>query len=172
MDKPNKVSAYMRDADMYLACITLGALIIVTVSGVIARYLINRPFGWMEEMQLLCFLWTVFFGAGAVARRGGHIAIDAFIGWFPMVLRKVARTICQIVNIAVISFFGFYALRLVIQMYNTKRATSILEIPYFIIYGVVPISCFLMVVAALHHLVRPPKETNAVEAAIKEAENV
>ena len=171
MGKPNKLSAVLRDADLYLACLSLAVLIVLTVSGVAMRYLVKRPLGWMEEVQLWSFLWTVFFGAGAVARNGGHIAIDAFIGLFPRVLRSLARGICQIVTIAVVGFFGFYAWKLVVQMYNTERTTNILEIPYYIIYAAVPLSCLIMVLVAAGNLIFPPKETNAVQAAIEEAEN-
>jgi len=182
MGKPNKLWAFLRDVDLYLACLALGMLIVVTVSGVFARYLINRPFGWMEEVQLWCFLWTVFLGAGAVARHGGHIAIDAFIGLFPRILRRFARFICQMVIVAVVGFLGYYAWSLVEQMHRTERVTNILSVPYYIIYAVVPLACLIMILVALYNavmivlaalgIVRPHEEMNAVEAAIKEVENV
>lgn len=172
MGKPNRLSAILRDADLYLACVTLAALITVTVSGVVMRYVVNKPFGWMEEVQLWCFLWTVFLGAGAVTRHTGHIAIDAFIGLFPKVLRKMARSICHVVTILVVGFFGRNAWLLVGQMHRTERNTNILEIPYYIIYAVVPLACLVIVLVSLYNLFCPREESTAVEAAIKEVENV
>jgi TRAP-type C4-dicarboxylate transport system permease small subunit len=172
MKKPNGVSAVLRDADLYLACLSLAVLIAVTVSGVFARYVANRPFGWMEEVQLWCFVWTVFPGAAAVARHGGHIAIDAFVGLFPKALRKMARSISHGVTILVMGFFLWNACMLVAQMHRTARVTSILAIPNYIIYGVVPLACLVILLVSLHSLFRPREEAGAVETAIREAENV
>lgn len=171
-NKRSGVVEFFRNADLYVACLALAVLIIVTVVGVVARYLVNRPFGWMEEVQLWAFLWVVFLGAGAVARHGGHIAIDAFIGLFPQFLRKVSYGICQIVTIAVLGFFGYYAVHHVVLMYTSGRSTNILSIPNWIIYAVVPLSCLVLVLVALINLFRPRRDATAVEAAIKEVENV
>ncbi len=172
MEKRNWLHAALRDADLYLACLSLTVLITITVSGVVARYALNRPFGWMEEVQLWCFVWAIFLGAGAVARHGGHIAIDAFVGLFPKALRKMARGISHAATILVIGFFGWNACRLVEQMHRTGRATSILAVPNYIIYAVVPVACLVIVLVSLHNLLRPREEASAVETAIKEAENV
>ncbi len=170
MEKKNP--SFVRDPDLLVACIALAVLIIVTISGVAARYLVNRPFGWMEEVQLWCLIWTSFLGASVVARYGGHIAIDAFIGLFPRALRRLAYGICQLVTIAVLGFFGFYAFRLVMQMHTTERTTNILNIPYSVIYAAVPVSCLIMVLVAFRNLIKPRRELTAAEAAIEEVENV
>lgn len=172
MSTDKKLSGWIRDPDLYLACLSLAVLVAVTIGGVLMRYIVNRPFGWMEEVQLWCFVWTVFPGASAVARHGGHIAIDAFVGLFPHFLRRMASRLIQLVTVAVLGFFGLNAFRHVVQMYTTGRATNILAIPYFVIYAVVPLSCLLMILTALHRLARPKIAASAVEAAIEEAENV
>lgn len=172
MDKTKSLPGWLRDPDLYLACAALGILIFVTVAGVAMRYIINQPFGWMEEVQLWCLVWVVFMGGSAVARHSGHIAIDAFIGLFPAVLRRVAHGITQIVVIAVLGFFGYYACRHVMQMYTTERTTNILEVPYYIIYAVVPLSCLLMILTALWYLIHPKRDLTAAEAAIEEVQNV
>lgn len=168
MNKAKRLPEWLREPDLYLACLSLAVLIAVTVGGVVMRYVANRPFGWMEEVQLWCFVWVVFMGASAVARHGGHIAIDAFVGLFPKALRKVATTIIQLITATVLAFFGYYAFRHVMQMYNTGRSTNILSIPYSLIYAVVPIACALMTLTALVRLIRPGQEATAIE----EAENV
>ena len=171
MDKEKSLPDWLREPDLYLACLSLALLVTITIAGVLMRYIVNRPFGWMEEVQLWSFVWSVFLGASAVARHGGHIAIDAFIGLFPGFLRRMASALIQIIIMATLCFFGYYALRHVMQMHSTGRATNILTIPYSLIYAVVPLSCLLMILTALHRLLHP-RHISAVEAAIKEAENV
>lgn len=172
MDNPKSPAGRFRDPDLYIACLALAVLIVITVGGVAMRYIVNRPLGWIEEMQLWCLVWVVFLGGSAVARHSGHIAVDAFIGLFPMALRRLAGSITQIVIMAVLGFFAYYAWRHVVQMFNTGRATNILEVPYYLIYGVVPLSCLLMFLTALYRLLRPNRRLSSVEAAIEEVENV
>lgn len=163
---------WLRDPDLYLACLALAILIILTVSGVAMRYIVNRPLGWMEEVQLWCLVWVVFPGGAAVARHGGHIAIDAFIGLFPKILRKAAYAITQAITLAVIGFFGYWSCRHVWQMYTTGRTTNILEIPYWLIYLVVPLACLVIALNALYRLAKPQDIKTAVESTIEETENV
>ncbi len=141
-----------RRLDLGIACLALAVLIVVTIAGVIMRYYANNPLRWTEEMQLFCFVWVVFPGAAWVARDSGHIAIDAFIGLFPAFLRKFAFALCQLVTIATMSFFAFYAWRHVQQMYTSWRVTNILGIPYCIIYLAVPLSAMVMIGIAIANL--------------------
>lgn len=168
MDTKEKSPGLLRNPDLLLACLALAVLIAVTVGGVAARYLVNQPFGWMEEVQLWTLVWVAFFGASALARHSGHIAVDAFIGIFPKFLQRLAYGISRIVTIVVLCFFGYYALRHVMQMHTSGRATNILEVPYSLIYAAVPVSCLLMTVEAIRSLIAPRRTLTAAEAAIEE----
>ncbi|MDR1534264.1 MAG: TRAP transporter small permease [Planctomycetota bacterium] len=139
-------SRLLHDFDLRLASVFLVLLIAITVAGVFFRYYLNRPLTWLEEVQLACFIWVAFLGACAVARKTGHIAIDAFVGIFPMFLRKVAKTVTHLVIIAAIGFLGYYSLLFVNQMYTSGRSTNILLIPNWLIYAVVPAACLYMAV--------------------------
>lgn len=50
--------------DVMIAGIALVILIICTFMGVVMRYFFNNPFVWLQEVQLWCFTWVVFFGCG------------------------------------------------------------------------------------------------------------
>lgn len=48
--------------DVIIAGISLCAIVFMTVAGVIMRKVVGEPFAWLEEMQLFCFVWTIFLG--------------------------------------------------------------------------------------------------------------
>ena len=163
MDKPRKITDILLNLDLYLSCLMLAVLIVVTISGVAMRYVANRPFHWIEEVQLMCFVWVVFLGACAVARRGGHIGIDAIVTLFPLALQKLAGLLAHVAAIVTLGFLGFYSCLHVSQMYTRDRLTSILGIPYALIYLVVPISCLIMILTAIKmvcqgRLVKPKED--------------
>lgn len=152
MNTSTGITDHIRNLDFYLAAVTLAALICITVSGVFMRYFANDPIRWLEEVQLWFSVWIVFFGSSAVARKTGHIAIDAFVGMFPRRLRMASKSISNLVAILVLAFFFYYSALLVKQMYTNGRVTNILGIPYYLIYAAMPISCLLMVATSFTNL--------------------
>ncbi len=149
------------NADMYIACAALAVLVAITISGVVMRYLVNSPFRWTEEVQLMCFVWVIFFGACSVARNHGHIAIDAFVNIFPKFLRKSANFISNAISILLLVYLGYQSCRHTLQMYNSNRLTPILAVPYAFIYVAVPLSCLVMTLAYAWRLACSPKTEGA-----------
>lgn len=158
MEQPKSGARHFPDLDIYVSCLALAVLICITVSGVFMRYLINRPFYWLEEVQLWCFVWAVFAGTTYVARKNSHIAIDAIVTLFPAGARRAAATLGNIATVVVLSFLGYYSCFHVMQMYTRNRFTNILSIPYWFIYLVVPISCLVIVLSTLRRMVSPGQQ--------------
>ena len=72
--------------DAALAWITeLPAAILVVVeiavlfSGVISRYVFDRPLVWSDELASVLFLWLAMFGAVIALRRGEHMRLTALV---------------------------------------------------------------------------------------------
>ena len=132
--------------DYIIAGISLVILIIVTFGGVIMRYFLGNPIIWGEEVQLLCFVWTVFFGAGAAFRTGSHVAIDVVVDMFPNKIKRTIEIMGYFVVVIVLLFLLYHSLPLINQLAVTGRTTNILKIPYSIIYSSLPIGCILMII--------------------------
>ena len=143
--------------DFVIAGIALIVLIIITFAGVIMRYAVKKPITWGEEMQLFCFVWAVFFGGGAAFRLGGHVAIDVVVDMFPDKLKKIVEVCIYIVVILVLLYLLKQSSVYVGQMIKTKRTTNILNIPYYIIYGSLPVGCVLMIINYTITMVRDLK---------------
>jgi tripartite ATP-independent transporter DctM subunit len=72
--------------DAALAWITeLPAAVLVVVeiavlfSGVISRYVFDRPLVWSDELASVLFLWLAMFGAVIALRRGEHMRLTALV---------------------------------------------------------------------------------------------
>src|SRR6476661_2087357 len=59
------------------------ALVVVEIavlfSGVVARYVFNRPLVWSDELASVLFLWLAMFGAVIALRRGEHMRLTALV---------------------------------------------------------------------------------------------
>ncbi|SMP40377.1 TRAP-type C4-dicarboxylate transport system, small permease component [Anoxynatronum buryatiense] len=142
----NKPLNYLLNLDLVLTGATFLVLVTITFAGVIMRYFVNRPLVWLEEVQLMCFVWIVFFGAGAAFRTGSHVAIDMVVDRFPQQLRKITEILIYIAVIIVLCYFMVQGWSLVQQMGQTNRLTNIFKIPYTLIYAAFPIGCVLMII--------------------------
>jgi len=141
-----KVFKYLLNLDYLIAGIALIVLVAITFTGVIMRYFVNDPFVWLEEVQLMCFVWIVFFGAGAAFRSGSHVSIEFIVEKLPNKLRKIAEVLIYIIAVAILSVYMMQGLKLIQQLISTQRATNIFKIPYPLIYSSFPIGCILMII--------------------------
>lgn len=144
MHQKSKVGAVLKNIDLLISGVALIVLIITTFLGVIMRYFLNDPFVWQQEVQLMCFVWVVFFAGGAAFRTGSHVAIEFIVDRMSAPLKRVAELFGLIVVLVVLSYFLKHSITLVNQMVATERTTNILKIPYAIIYAAFPLSCVLM----------------------------
>ena len=136
----------LKNLDIVLAGLILGILVVVTFSGVIMRYIFNAPFVWQQEVQLTCFLWLSYLGVGVAFLTGSHVAVDIFVDSFPEKIKEIIGTMAYVITCLVLIYFLLQCNQLLIQMYETKKMTSILHVPYCAVYAVVPIGCVLMIV--------------------------
>lgn len=146
MKMKHSILKYLINLDILLAAISLIVLVSITFSGVIMRYFLNKPFVWLEEVQIWCFIWLVFLGAGAAFRSGSHVAIDVVVDLMPPFMRKTIEILGYLVVMYVLNFFIIHGSNLVKQLHNTGRLTNILRVPYSIIYGALPAGCVLMMI--------------------------
>lgn len=147
MKKDNKFLKIVGNLDIFVAVVALIVLIGLTSSGVVMRYVVGKPFTWLEEVQLFCMVWIVFGAGGAAFRTGNHVAIEMVVEMFPKPVQKVIGIIVDLVVLFVISYLFVQSIRFVGVFVRSARCTSILKIPYTLIYGIAPVSYLLMIIS-------------------------
>src|SRR5204862_2694899 len=67
---------------------------------IFARYVLNRPVGWSEEVIITAWLWTVLWGAAFVIREQEEIRFDIIYSNLSARTRRVLTVITGIVLVA------------------------------------------------------------------------
>lgn len=145
MKKDSKLFRTIINLDILVASVALVILIACTFSGVIARYVVGRPFGWIEEVQAALIVWVVFGAGGAAFRTGNHAAIEIFYELFPKIGKKVLDALIGIVVLITLGFLCYTSISYMQLFVQTGRTTAVLHIPYVWIYAIVPVSCILQI---------------------------
>ncbi len=162
--KNNKLLSVLSNLDIIVASVVLVALITMTFCGVIWRYALKSPFTWLEEVQTACMVWIVFAAGGAAFRTGSHVAIEMIMDMFPKKLQKIFEYIISVIVILVLAYLFYQSIGFIEVFARSGRATSMLKIPYALIYGIAPVSFVLMVVSYIYSIIKGVK-SEAKEAA-------
>lgn len=154
----------LSNLDLVIAGIVLAILIVLTFAGVIWRYFLSKPFVWLEEVQLACMVWIVFAAAGAAFRLGNHVAIEMIVDLLPRFLQKIVQVLISVIVVVVLGYLLYNTVGFVEVFFRTGRSTSIMKIPYWLIYGIAIPAYVDMVVSYFYSVIKGVK-SEAKEAA-------
>ena len=143
--KDSKVINLLLNLDIAIACTVLAILIVLTVAGVVYRYILDKPFTWLEEVQLACMVWVVFAAGGAAFRTGNHVAIEMVVDLLPKKMQKVVEVFISAVVVIVLLYLFKQSLGFIGIFLQSGRSTPMLDIPYAVIYGIAPVSFLWMI---------------------------
>jgi TRAP-type C4-dicarboxylate transport system permease small subunit len=76
----SKLTARLRTAALDIAALMLGALFVIFLIQIAARYLFNAPLLWTLEACLTLWLWVVFWGGAFVLTEKDHVRFDVLYG--------------------------------------------------------------------------------------------
>lgn len=132
----------------------VAGLAIVVNLQIFARYLFHAPFIWPEEIARLLLVWMTFVGAGALARRGGDLAVDTFVEMMPRVPRRyflVLRDMTMLVLFAFIATQGYALAQAVAGMplAATGLPTDLLAWPLLLGGSLIAFHCAVRLLVAL-----------------------
>ena len=103
--------------ESFVSLLLVGMTLLV-FAEVIARFLFNIGFLWMEEVTLTLGAWFVLFGASYGVKVGAHIGVDAFVQTLPEKARKVAAIAAVIVCLCYCSLFIYGSWTYLVKMYS------------------------------------------------------
>ncbi len=157
MKQGSKLKNVLCNLDIVVASVVLAILIILTFAGVPFRYVLNKPFTWLEEVQLACMVWIVFAAAGAAFRSGNQVAIEMVVDMLPKKLQKVVEVLISVIVVAVLGYLLYQSFGYLEIFVRSGRSTPMLKIPYVFIYGIAPVSYVLMVISYFYALFKGVK---------------
>ncbi|MCX7324256.1 MAG: TRAP transporter small permease subunit [Hyphomicrobiales bacterium] len=127
----------LRMAALDIAALMLGALFVIFLIQIAARYLFGSPLLWTLEACLTLWLWVVFWAGAFVLQEKDHVRFDVLYG---AVRPRVQRWFALISAVAISGGFlaALPATWSYIDFYQIKRSSVIgirLDI-VFSIYGI------------------------------------
>lgn len=130
--------------------ILLFIITVLTLIGIVSRYIFNSPIIWLYETTMVLFSWTTFLGVSVAFKNNEHIFLD-------FIFYKLSEKAAIIVNIIIhslILIFLFIVIKdgwtIVSDTISQKYNTINLSIGWF--YASFPISALFSIIHLIDRL--------------------
>jgi TRAP-type C4-dicarboxylate transport system permease small subunit len=142
----NRLSRWIfRPIEGVVSVVTVVMSLVVFLQ-VVLRYLLDKPFGWTEELGRIAFLVFVMLGAALAYRDNRHLGLDVLenrLGGAALFFFVAAKRVLVIVFAVIMIQQGF------VLVNSLFAQTPILEIPFSRLYLIFPITMILILGMAL-----------------------
>jgi len=129
---------YYIDKALTIWCVAImGLMALLVITSVILRYVFNLAFVWTEELIVLLFITTTYFGAILCVKEDEHIDIAFLREILPQKAGRPLKVVIGFISIVVQLALAYISLEWI-----EKTGSSItvgLKIPYSVIYAMFPI---------------------------------
>jgi TRAP-type C4-dicarboxylate transport system permease small subunit len=124
-----------------LVFLATALMVILVVTNVFCRYVLNASLIWAEELSQYLMVWMVFLGAGLAFRQGRHVAVEMLQDALPGSAGRALRWL-------VLAISGGFLLALVIlgtryAMFAAGQETPALQISAAVPYSAIPVGAAL-----------------------------
>lgn len=133
------------------------------------RYVLNDSLSWTEEVSRNFLIFMGFVGSVTCVRKGSHIYLEFFYRYVPRRVIKPITMLTDLITAVFFSYMGWLALQLA-ERTGAQRMVSD-DLPRSIIHYTVAVSCFLMGIFALWHIIKTARRS-AEEVAADRLDNL
>lgn len=144
-----------------IAALALGSATLLTILGVILRYLFGYSIFWGEEAVIYLLILSTFIGAVIALRHNEHVGVDALSFLFRARGRWILAILSTLIGVIYCVAFGTQAWLMISEPALQNTVTPALGIPLWIVELSVPIGLTLMLVRALEILYRTARNQQA-----------
>ncbi|MDV2686034.1 TRAP transporter small permease [Alkalihalophilus lindianensis] len=148
-----KVDYILEKLTELIIVVFLGLTVFITLLQVFFRYVLEQPLGWSQEALLICFVYSVLFGAALCIYKREHLQVDMLEkapAWAQKIISTLEFTVVLIM-IVVLIYFGW---QLVQANFQSGQIVGLLPIKSAYVYLAIPLSGLLMLYFHVRQVVK------------------
>ena len=141
----------------YVSGLAILLMMFVTVIDVSLRFF-NSGIKGAYDLVRACVAIAITCGLPYLTAVKGHIAIEFFYHKLGRPGRIIMDIILRLISIIMFSLISFFSFKQGLSLFEKKEVFPNLGLPIFWISIMVSISCILMIIIFIYHLLHPGKE--------------
>lgn len=95
------IASIIERLSLFISVIFGSSMVLVVFIGVIARYAMNNPFVWTEELSRFLMIWMVLLGMSIVMRNRENLSVEFLVTKLPIKLQRIIK----LLNESLIMYF-------------------------------------------------------------------
>ncbi len=150
---PSNANVLVRTIDRtveFLAALSLGGLTLLLFVNASSRYLLDRPFGWVEEISTGTMLWITMLGMFLATRRHELITIRVLLRKLPEQTQVVLKVVADLITALVMLHLAWMGLLYLLEFGGDQSAY--LRIPKGFYTVALPLGALGVTIAVLAQL--------------------
>ena len=101
--RPATIGRWLRRRAENVMVALLSVMFATFIIQIFARYVLNHPVGWSEEVIITAWLWTVLWGAAFVVSEAEEIRFDII---YSTLSERVRRILTVVTGIVLVALYG------------------------------------------------------------------
>lgn len=130
----------------------LVAMMFLTVTDVLLRYVFNRPITGSYELTEFMMAILVTFGIAYCGAKKGHVTVDVVVSRFPQRIQAIIDSITCLLGLFLFFLITWQCAVFVKDKLETGLTSGILYIPVFPFAGVVALGSAMFCLVLVGHL--------------------
>ncbi len=115
-------------------------MMIAIACSVLARFAWNTPVPWVIEISSYLMLYITFLGTAWLLEEDGHVEVDLLVGNMPERYRSLLKAITSVGGAGVSLILAWKGTAVTVDYFLRKvTVIGILDIPQFLLMGIIPI---------------------------------
>jgi TRAP-type C4-dicarboxylate transport system permease small subunit len=147
----NAIPPVVRRSVEYLCAGLLVVIVAIVFANVVGRYFLRAPIRWSDEVAQFLFLWLSYLGALAALMGGRHYSVPNLIDMLPVMGRRAAKTLSDLIVLAMLAVLVWYGIKLVDLLHHQRSPT--IDLPVYYVYAALPLSSFLMLTTVVFQMI-------------------
>ncbi len=99
-------------------CTILVALVAVTFSQVVFRYVLEASLSWSEELARFLLMWLAALSTAYAMKTGAHFALHFVVDRTPPAMRRLIGSAVALSASAFLAVFAYQSLRFAIEVHD------------------------------------------------------
>ena len=147
----NKIKDVIAKVFEWICVILITLLTLLSVISVVLRYVFGITYIQQEELITFLFVVATFLGTVVVMNQKTHVSVALLQMNMPVSVQKAMEIFKYIVMIAIQVVLIYASQKWIVT--NKNFLTPGLRIPYWIVYIMLPISCFFSMIIQIIDLI-------------------
>ncbi|MEA4882313.1 MAG: TRAP transporter small permease [Clostridia bacterium] len=160
-----------QDLEVFLGTICSVVMFALLLVQVVSRYVFKYAIPWSEEIAVILFIASIYFGCAAAVVKDQHLKIE-LVSFLPKKVQRILLIVANLIFIGFCIYMCFPFATLIQNLHRSGAATAVTRIPKWMIYCVMPLgmllTSFRVVQATLRiladpHILDKPKKKGLLE---------